>query len=493
MKHKKNPVNRQGMAAASGRRDKGWNRPAAFLYDRLHRGEHRNFDLKHYQTLLQLKGGDREAVREHYIRKYAAVLKTGVCCLLMLLAAVLSTAFTSRDIVGGRLLRPGYLEGETRSILSLQVEEESEERAVEVSVSGRRFTNVQTKRLLEQAERLLGQKIQGDNPSLEEVRENLWMPAQMLDGAVSVTYMTMPYGMLSESGEILGEAEETGTQVEIEAKLTCQEESRQVSFQVRLLPLVLSDEEVFRQLLESELEKADEEMIEQPYMTLPPSAGGKALRWLQPEDARIPVFAALCLLLPLAVWLISDSRVEEAAKSRQESLRLDYGSFMWKLTMLTGAGLTVRGAFLKIAEEYKKQSGDARSRQSTAGSRFSFFRRNRNVKNAEKNRPYIYEEIAMTCREMESGIPEAQAYEHFGRRCGLPCYIRLGGLLAQNLKKGSKGLAQILEREADSALEERRLAAREMSEKAGTKLLLPMMMMLGVVLFVLLVPAMMEM
>ena len=28
---------------------------------------------------------------------------------------------------------------------------------------------------------------------------------------------------------------------------------------------------------------------------------------------------------------------------------------------------------------------------------------------------YVYEELTLVCREMESGITETQAYEHFGQ------------------------------------------------------------------------------
>ena len=101
--------------------------------------------------------------------------------------------------------------------------------------------------------------------------------------------------------------------------------------------------------------------------------------------------------------------------------------------------------------------------------------------------------MLFACGEMKSGVPESTAYENFGRRCGLPQYIKLGSLLSQNLKKGSKGLASILEKEAASSLEERKNMARKLGEQAGTKLLFPMAMMFGVVLTVLIVPAFLSM
>ena len=62
-------------------------------------------------------------------------------------------------------------------------------------------------------------------------------------------------------------------------------------------------------------------------------------------------------------------------------------------------------------------------------------------------------------------------------------------MLTQNLRKGSKGLSELLRTEADQAFEERKAAAKKRGEEAGTKLLLPMFMMLSTVLLIVIVPA----
>ena len=57
------------------------------------------------------------------------------------------------------------------------------------------------------------------------------------------------------------------------------------------------------------------------------------------------------------------------------------------------------------------------------------------------------------------------------------------------MKKGSEGLISLLESEAEAGMEERRQQARKLGEEAGTKLLLPMMLMLILVMGILIVPA----
>ena len=90
---------------------------------------------------------------------------------------------------------------------------------------------------------------------------------------------------------------------------------------------------------------------------------------------------------------------------------------------------------------------------------------------------------------MESGVAQAKAYERFGRRCRIPSYNKLSTMLAQNLRKGTANLPILLKEEAAGAFEERKHTARKLGEKAGTKLLMPMMMFLGITMVIIMVPA----
>ena len=62
-------------------------------------------------------------------------------------------------------------------------------------------------------------------------------------------------------------------------------------------------------------------------------------------------------------------------------------------------------------------------------------------------------------------------------------YKTFSTLLIQNLQKGSRRMADILEQEALEAWDERKRKARVLGEAAATKLLVPMVMMLAVFVF----------
>ena len=120
------------------------------------------------------------------------------------------------------------------------------------------------------------------------------------------------------------------------------------------------------------------------------------------------------------------------------------------------------------------------------------------VQNYERNKSktgerIAYAEMCETYHAMQSGVPEAEAYEQFGSRCRVAPYRKLGALLSQNLRKGTKGLMTILLMESIQANEERKSRMKQKAEEAGTKLLIPMFAMLGVVLIMIMIPAFMSM
>ena len=165
------------------------------------------------------------------------------------------------------------------------------------------------------------------------------------------------------------------------------------------------------------------------------------------------------LLLAVGLWYLygkDDRELKKEEKHRKQQMILDYPVILYKMSMLLEAGMTIRGAFSKVAFHYRDQNG--------------------------KEVHYAYEEMLLACYEMEQGVGEAAAYEEFGQKCGNLHYLKFGSLL-------SRGLVELLEQEAENGMEERKSLARKLGEEAGTKLLLPMLLMLILVIVILMVPA----
>ena len=131
--------------------------------------------------------------------------------------------------------------------------------------------------------------------------------------------------------------------------------------------------------------------------------------------------------------------------------------------------MTLKGVFTKVAKNYEQR---------------------KNVENIPIR--YLYEEILLAVYEFQAGISEEVVYRNFGMRVGLPIYKKVVELLIQNLKKGTGDLLFMLQREENTALEMRKEQAKRLGEEAGTKMLLPMIVLMGVVLLFILYPAMVQ-
>jgi Flp pilus assembly protein TadB len=209
--------------------------------------------------------------------------------------------------------------------------------------------------------------------------------------------------------------------------------------------------------MQAETTKHDQTMV------LPESIDDQTIVWREMITDSSGYFLLLLLLVAAVLFWARDRDLDGKLERRKRELLLDYPEIVNKLALYMGAGMTIRNAFFKMGEDYKKQE--------------------------HHKKRYVYEEIVMICYELQSGKSEMEAYDHLGRRCQVQAYMKLGALLSQNIRKGSNDLQQMLRREADSAFAERKNMARKLGEEAGTKLLLPMMMMLCIVMVLIMIPA----
>ena len=228
---------------------------------------------------------------------------------------------------------------------------------------------------------------------------------------------------------------------------------------------ILTEEEQQEKTIREAVTLYNEEINDPDYYYLPANVGNKKVEWEIPAENTGSFLAALGLLAAVVLILKKEQERQEQAAKRAEQLLMDYPGLIMKFTLLVQAGMTVRKAFQKMALDYKRK-----------------------VKISEKIQ-YAYEEMVVTCNEMESGISEMEAYRRFGERCAQIKYKTFATLLIQNLQKGSKRLADMLEKESLEAWDERKRKARVLGETAATKLLIPMIMMMVVVMAIIMIPA----
>ncbi len=177
--------------------------------------------------------------------------------------------------------------------------------------------------------------------------------------------------------------------------------------------------------------------------------------------------AVLVLLAALVFYWLKVERPKEEGKKKRKQMEADYPELIAKLTVLIGAGLSLPQAWMRLSEDYQRKREKGKER-------------------------WAFEEICVTARQMQNGMSAGKAFGAFGRRIGLHSYIKLGNILEQSMKKGTRGLYEMLEEEAGRAFEERKHQVRRAGEEVSTRLLIPMFMMFGVVLAVIMVPALLS-
>ena len=224
---------------------------------------------------------------------------------------------------------------------------------------------------------------------------------------------------------------------------------------------VLTEEEEKEQQLLKFVEQYNNEQEDTDYYYLPADWDGRKLEWKTPYDNTGNLLAAMAMAAAFVMIVITAREEQKERARRYEELMMDYPGLIMQFTLLVQAGMTVRNAFRKMALDYKRK----------------------------KEKRIAYEELVTTCNEMESGVSELEAYRRFGERCGHVKYKTFATLLIQNLQKGSRHMGEMLEKESVEAWDDRKRKAKVLGEAATTKLLIPMVLMLGVVMAIVMLPA----
>lgn len=328
------------------------------------------------------------------------------------------------------------------------------------------LTTKEEREFLEKAKAEIEAEILGENKSFEDVRENIVVRQEYQKGLVRAQWEFDKAEVVDYDGKIIAEElPEEGVAVQAAVQLMCGDSGCFYEFFFLVKPPVLNEAEQLLKNINTYL-RSQEMKPGQEKLILPERIGDRQLQWSKKEEYLPEKILALGIGIAASFPLIGMSRKQETKKKRKEQLMIEYPDLVSKLALLMGAGMTLFGAWKKIAYEY-----ESKRKNNTISERISC------------------EEMLYTCREIEGGIGEGRAYERFGERCGAARYRKLGNTLSQNLRKGNKGLMDLLETEVDEAFEERKSIARKYGEEAGTKLLCPMMMMLVMIMLLLLIPA----
>ena len=413
------------------------------------------------KTLKPTASASVEA-REYYRSRYGTILTVLFAGVLICFAAWWSARSNSLLVDGSYIWRNSYGKGDVPIELIAQIEGKDQE-IFQYTVEERKYTEEEAKTLYQDAVQDLPRIIHGQNDRLDDVRYDLNLVTHIDGYPFELSWESSSYALVNTDGTVDNTKLEEGVVVMLTANFKYEEWSWDYQMYVQVNPVVYTYKELLRSRIEELLHIQEERTKNEETMVLPDNIDSEPIIW---REIIRDSSGYLLLLVLIAIGFLywgSGRELDRKLEQRKRELMMDYPEIVNKLSLYMGAGMTIRNAFTKMGEDYKKQQ--------------------------KERRRYVYEEILIACNELQSGRSESEVYDHFGRRCQVPAYMKLSTLLSQNIRKGSNDLLLMLRQEADNAFAERKNLAKKLGEEAGTKLLLPMMMMLCIVMVIIMIPA----
>ncbi|WP_415931627.1 hypothetical protein [Zhenpiania hominis] len=192
---------------------------------------------------------------------------------------------------------------------------------------------------------------------------------------------------------------------------------------------------------------------------------GENLVWKKSEDSSLMLYFTLAVVM---LWMLYKGRfytVEKEEKRARESIIRELPQFINKMILLISAGVVLHTAFLKIVDDYEKSG---------------------------KHGSYFYMQLTQIGRAVrETNGSLCQELQQFAKRSGVKELIRISNILSDNLSKGAD-LSEKLKQENSLLWLARKQQSEEKGRLAETKLTLPLMILLLVLIMMTIAPAMME-
>lgn len=375
----------------------------------------------------------------------------------------LSAVFFLWSIVGHqpiqRLMRPESGMGDREE--QLEVKMGDKKYPISVILKEQELSEQEIQRQLKEAEEQLETVFLNGNLDLQHISASVSMPSSWNGTDMTIQWYVSSWEYLDINGIIKNESLQEPEELEVQAVLTLNGQTAVWQKQIVICPLDLTEETDRLKRLAWQMEAEQQE--EEAELLLPDEFAGETIVWYPKKDERWLMIAALSVVAAGAMMLGGKKEEEKAWAERERRMQLAYPDIVSRMGLYMSAGISTRKAWERIADHYRKQEDHVWNE--------------------------AYEEMCTAIYEMQNGVPENTAYEHFGARCRIPSYLKLGTLLSQNLRKGTRNLTELLEEESREAFENRKALAKKMGEECESKLLLPMMLMLLTILVMILYPA----
>lgn len=383
----------------------------------------------------------------------------------LLLAAGLGLGMLITFISGGGEViecveRPAFGEGGISVELVAEHGEQSE--TIQLEIGEQSPDQEELERFFASASEAALIQVLGDNTDFANVKTDLNLITDM-DQGIKIEWQVSDPGLINIFGALGENIPMEGASVELVMNMTYGDFFR--SFRVPVTVWPAETVQDGGEALSAYINDAVAQAPEAAQITLPTEYKGSTLILHRKKNTAGQNLALLSIIAALLIWLSAESRLEDAYAKRNHGLERDYPDIVSRLSILFSAGLTIPAAWERLAADYERELAQGKPVR------------------------HGYEELRLTALELSNTGYSERLFHDFGHRCGNYRYMKLADILGQSMKKGTVQLTVFMEQEAIQAFELRKMQAARTGEEAGTKLLLPMMLMFGLVIAMVVVPA----
>ena len=394
------------------------------------------------------------------------VQKVSLCILVIEIAFILTLIVSISEKMERKNIDTIIRSASEDSQYSLEIQDkEGQKEQITIYVARKQYTKQQIENIFQKRKEELLKKVLDKNQSLNYVNKKLNFVTSIGKEQIMISWSISDSEKINYDGTLSEDIAPQGEVVILTATMRLQKHTQDYCFAVNVFPPEQKSNRA------NKLQKyIDENHIYKDRVELPKKIDGEKIIYKKITSEIGSYVLPLGIVIAIMLFLLKDIDLKKEVKQRDRQMQNDYPEIVSKLLLYYGTGLSMKGVIEKMAKGYEEEKKEEKD----------IYR-------------YAYEELMMCWIKIKSGVSENVAINEYGERCRLHCFIKLAGLIEQNMRRGTKDLSINLRSELKEAMNEKKNNMLKSGGQISTKLLGPMVIMLLISIVIIMVPAFMSM
>lgn len=388
-----------------------------------------------------------------YLRQKRRNRRRRVACIIMLAAVTAGIFWQNRHVTERTsLTRPAIGAGSREERLVFEWKGREYETAIENRE--RRLSEEECEKLAAELTERLPKILLGEGQEAQHITRNLFLPEQVEGYPFELTYFFSEGAPVMPSGEVKRDIRPQSFDLLVDIRYA--DWSKQWQWQAQAAAME-EGEQTTQAAATALLQQADQSHRFRAEIPLPQQMNGEPLRWIKELPS-----PWIVLLWGGLLWVVYEFSLKEKERRlcmvQQQELEAVYPTLVERLLLYHQAGFSGWQIFAQLAL------------------------------NGNGLPPSLIIRIQLLSARIKRGLSITEAYDEFARSCRSQSYRHLMQLLSDEMQKGYRDLPQQLRTEIWRANRERLDAAAKAGERLGTRLLLPMVLLLVICMALVMIP-----